>query len=379
MSIKVKQALTKCLTQIKNQTFDEDTIRTLLIVARDFIKEEGLVKELAHFIAHPVRDKGIFHKRVNNRYAKWKLVDEQFDKVKDNKDFFKTIETESQLSDFMLGAVQLESIDAKLFEILYVDGINDISEKHLLTYTGMGKTKAIELLKSSYEKKNNQYILRAIEIEEGIRRREKMVKTFGLEILGEAERKKVIEIIQKDLEIKGKIDLAKKQIDHLQKVIRGTIEFPSVFEENTLDKEIYSSISKLITQFNLDSTFLMATKKFRKDILLCIMTLLHDSTFKFYDGNQARTFLCFYREQTEEDFGKLDDINTIYAKGVLGLYITYKVFDKTNSHPLFISDLKIKDYINKSELDEKTDYLFNEIPWTTAIRQGKKLKLVKSD
>ncbi len=77
MSIKIKQALTESLIKIEKKEFDEKTIRTLLIVSREYLRYDGLVKELAHFIAHPKRNKGIFHKKVNSRYAKFKLIEEQ--------------------------------------------------------------------------------------------------------------------------------------------------------------------------------------------------------------------------------------------------------------------------------------------------------------
>ena len=70
MSIKIKQALTESLIKIEKKEFDEKTIRTLLIVSREYLRYDGLVKELAHFIAHPKSNKGIFHKKVNSRYAK---------------------------------------------------------------------------------------------------------------------------------------------------------------------------------------------------------------------------------------------------------------------------------------------------------------------
>ncbi|MCS4162945.1 hypothetical protein M2419_000008 [Sphingobacterium sp. BIGb0116] len=69
ISVKVKQAIESCLLKIKERTFDEDTIRTLLISTREYIKIDSIIRELAHFIAHPTRNQGIFHSKVNSRYA----------------------------------------------------------------------------------------------------------------------------------------------------------------------------------------------------------------------------------------------------------------------------------------------------------------------
>ena len=90
MSIKVKQGITKCLTNIEGGTFDEDTIRTLLILSREHLNNNSLIKEIAHFIAHIDRTQGIFHRKINSRYAKFKLTKEQVEKV-DIKELSKTI------------------------------------------------------------------------------------------------------------------------------------------------------------------------------------------------------------------------------------------------------------------------------------------------
>lgn len=377
MSVKIKQALTNCLTQIKNKTFDEDTIRTLLIVSREYIKDAGLLKELAHFIAHPIRDKGICHKKVNNRYAKWKLVDEQF---QNNIDILKNIKTEKELSDFMLGAIQVEEIDSKLFEIIYFDGINDISEKHLIEYTGFKRKEAIEYLKSFYVKKDNLYVLKTNEIEESIAKTERMIKHFGLDILDGEKKQEVLKVVKKNEETKSLILSVKAQMDNLQKVIRGTIEFSSIFSSNGLNKEIKSALSKLIDNFNLDKSFITSIEENKDDIQLCIMTLLHDSTFTFYDGNNARTYICFYLDapnDLEETKINYSSLESMQKKGVIALYITYQVFGKTNSYPLFVSDLKINKYFDLNESDIiDPDYMIMEVPWSTAIRIDKQLKLV---
>jgi hypothetical protein len=77
MSAKVKQAILQTLSKIEKDTYDEDTIRTLLILSREHIHSENLIRELAHFIAHSERNQGTFHRLINSRYAKLKLVDDQ--------------------------------------------------------------------------------------------------------------------------------------------------------------------------------------------------------------------------------------------------------------------------------------------------------------
>src|SRR5687768_1079333 len=116
MSVKIKQAITKCLQKIEDSIFDEDTIRTLLIVSREHIRNEGLLKELAHFIAHNERTQGMFHRAVNSRYTKFKVVRDWVRQL-DLKQLAAKIKTEDELSDFMLGGITVEKIEAKLFNI----------------------------------------------------------------------------------------------------------------------------------------------------------------------------------------------------------------------------------------------------------------------
>jgi hypothetical protein len=81
MSVKIRQGIIKCLEKIKASTFDEDTVRLLLILSREHIRGDGLMRELAHFIAHNERNQGIFHRRVNSRYAKFKVVSDHVRKA----------------------------------------------------------------------------------------------------------------------------------------------------------------------------------------------------------------------------------------------------------------------------------------------------------
>jgi len=71
--------------------------------------------ELAHFVAHPKRNQGLFHKKVNSRYAKLKLVDKQLLsedilKIQDN------IKSEEDLSNFMLGGTSTDKIESNYFK-----------------------------------------------------------------------------------------------------------------------------------------------------------------------------------------------------------------------------------------------------------------------
>ena len=116
MSIKIKQAIINCLDKITDETFDEDTIRMLLITSREHVGAEGLIKELTHFIVHSERNQGIFHRKVNSRYAKFKLVKDQVNKFDFEESKQRRINTEAELSDFMLGGISVEKVESTQFD-----------------------------------------------------------------------------------------------------------------------------------------------------------------------------------------------------------------------------------------------------------------------
>jgi hypothetical protein len=373
MSIKVKQSLLRCFDKIEDETFDEDTIRTLLIGSRDYIKGSSLIKELAHFIAHPIRNQGMFHKKLNARYAKLKLVDEQVSRFKMS-EILERIKTEDELSDFMLGGISVEKIESKLFEILYYDGLEDLPESHLQQYTGLNKNEVRNLFKQYYNKREGYYYLTT-------NKTENLLRTIKNQTTDKYDPEIDIDAANKLANAEDLIKKIKSRIDGIQKVVRGAIYYNSVFDTATLRQEIEIAILDIVNHFNIDIRFVEIVKNKIDDILLCIMALLHDSKFVFYDKNIARAFLCLYTEWNSKPADdKLSEKDNMFQKGVLALYITYKSGEKTTSIPLFVSKLAMKKYISKdSYMTTPSDLFKSEIKWIVANRVGKNLQLIDTN
>lgn len=370
MSIKVKQAIINSLTKVENDTFDEDTIRTLLIVSREHFKTHGLIKELAHFIAHTERTQGIFHKKINSRYAKYKLVNEQVAKV-DIGELSKSIKTEDELSDFMLGGVSVEKIEAKLFNILYSDGLDDLPESHLVKYTGFKKNEVKKFLEQFYIKKDGFYYITT-------NRTENLINAFKNLPLSKYNPVEDVEMAEQLRQAETAAKKVKSMMDGIQKVIRGAIFFNSVFETETFRNEIVSSFTQVIDKFKIDRKFIDDIKRNCNDILLCIMTLLHDSKFIFFDKNEARIFLCFYLDYNIEEAQKPDykPDEVLYEKGVVALFISGQSGHQTTTFPLFVSDLLIKQYLSCENFKANTMIRsMSETIWTTASRIDEHLQL----
>lgn len=367
MSVKVKQAIINSLSKVENKTFDEDTIRTLLISSREHFKTDGLIKELAHFIAHTERTQGIFHKKINSRYAKYKLVNEQVAKV-DIGELSKTIKTEDELSDFMLGGVSVEKIEAKLFNILYSDGLDDLPESHLVKYTGFKKSEAKKFLEQFYVKKDGFYYITT-------NRTENLINAFKSLPVSKYNPVEEVEITEQLRQAENAVKKVKATMDGIQKVIRGAIHFNSVFEMETFRNEIVKAISQVIDKFKIDRKYIHSIKENSDDILLCIMTLLHDSKFIFFDKQEAKIFLCFYLDYNYEEARKPDynSDEALYEKGVIALYISGQ---RTITFPLFVSDLPIKQYLSYENYKSKQmTSSMSETIWTTASRIDKRMQL----
>ncbi|WP_433836166.1 hypothetical protein [Flavobacterium anhuiense] len=368
MSIKIKNTLLTSLDKIKNDQFDEDTIRTLLITAREYLNYNGLIKELAHFIAHPQRNQGIFHRKVNTRYAKLKLAEEQMLKLGESVQL-SDLKTEEDLSDFLLGGVNIDKIETRLFEVLYKDGLDDLSEEHLLQYTGFNKKLAEQFLRQSYTKEQGHYLLNVLKSEKLMTFYDSFPKTDGE---GYVE---IEETVRKGREA---IRKTRENMNRLCSVLRGAIRFESVFSSEMISDDFHTNFSNVLKKFDLDLNYLNIIEDKLPEILLCLMALLHDASFEFYDKNVARVYLCTYlkSESRKGNDADLSAQDYLYSNGVLALYISYKFKNKTTHYPLFVSDLKIDSYIDYEDFSAvEVSALQTEILWFNAVRCGNRLKL----
>jgi hypothetical protein len=364
MSIKTKQAITKCLNKVVDNSFDEETLRLLLIISREHIKYNGLIKELAHFVAHSDRNQGMFHKQVNNRYAKQKLIDSQM-KAADAQELMGKIKTEEELSDFLLGGISIYKIESKLFRILYSDGLEDIPETHLLKYTNFNKVEVKELFDRHYHEAGGFHYLSTLKT------RLLNKKISELENTGDEDRKKIEEYRANSEVLIVRIE---RKIDQIQKVIRGAIYYTSVFDFETFDNEIVATLTMVIKSFAIDQKYIKVVKDRSQELLLCVMSLLHDSKFILYDKKDARNFLGFYLHPQDSDNSENQDTRTIYENGFLALFTCGA---GSVTFPLYVSDLLIKDYISADEFQKNPELKnFSESPWITAERIDDKLRLV---
>lgn len=245
-SVKLRNSIIEKLDAIKGASFDETTIKGLLIDIREYIRGAAILRELADFIAHPKRDRGISHKLLNSRYAKLSLVEEQMKKLDENNGW-ENVKTEWDYSNAVLCSISTDRIESRLFKILFVDGIEDVSEGHLKKYYKMGRKEILKMLENSY------------------------FESDGFHILKNLKNRAVI--------------------DDILKFIRGAVSGKAAFSESSLVKDFDQAIKMTITKFDIEPSYMAAINGHINDILLCIISLLHDARLTFYDGHEARIFL----------------------------------------------------------------------------------------
>lgn len=313
-SIKLKNSIHSRLEKIKNVSFTEDDIKLLLIDIRETIKEESLLREFADFIAHPTRNQGIFNKALNSRYLKLKLIDDQKDKL--TIELQKDIKTERQLTDFLLSGIDITKVGRRLFEVLFKDGLNDISEKVFKKHYPLSKKQVLKLITDSYQldTKNQFYEL-------------KNLKSFNV-------------------------------VEDALKFIRGTIQANAVFSQQTFEKEITTATSRVINLMGFDSSYSVAIKKNLKEILLCILCLLHDAKFVFHDGHIGSCFLSIYPN------GNLSPSSSPEKNSLISLISD----DIGMLMPIFISNIKITDHLDLEQNDFANLKHMEKMPWITTSR-----------
>lgn len=306
------------IQKIENSLFDEDDTKLLLIEIREKLRGDKFLKEVCHFIAHPDRDKGICHEKVDTRYAKLKFVDENVKKVLTSEFMEKNKgKPERFFTDAMLNYIRTEKIEAKLFELLILSGINDIENELYQKYYRLTKKQVRRLICGAYEKVNGYYMLKT---------------TLTI----------------------NEIHL----IDDLLKFIRGTITGKPIFTAEEIFVDFIVGLKRLSAEINYRTSF-EKIKKNKDDLIVCIISLLHDSTFKLFDGNIGYGFISVISDNDDN------------------LEICLVTFSGNYSFVSITTGIPAKNYIDCT-FDEMIECKFKRLPWNNCIRDKEnKLKLTK--
>lgn len=309
--------LTTRISSLENGTFIEDDIKLLLIEIRERLKNETFLREICDFVAHSDRSKGICHKKVDVRYAKLKLFEENTQK-KFTPEFVENNKTKpwSFFTDTMLDYIQASKIEKFLFELLIISGIDDIDNELFVKHYRLSKREVKKLVTDSYK------------LNEGFYTPKTTITTKNFILL-----------------------------DDLLKFIRGTITGRPAFTE----KEIVNDFIVGIKNFCKEIDYKVDYDKINNnssDLIICIISILHESTFKLFDGTIGNGFLSLHPK----------DIDTVIC-----------LMSKTGKYtlPLITTDISARQYIDY-DLEIIKQFEYKSLPWNNCIRdKNGKLKLIK--
>lgn len=82
---KIRFSVMKRIAVIASDSFSQDDVKLLLIELREYLPKQSLIKEIAHFVAHPDRDRGIIHETVNYAYNRCRVLFRQLEGNKTGK------------------------------------------------------------------------------------------------------------------------------------------------------------------------------------------------------------------------------------------------------------------------------------------------------
>lgn len=311
--IKIIQRIKK----IELGTFDEDDVKLLLIEIREKLRGETFLREVCHFIAHSDRDKGICHKKVDVRYAKYKFVREHTQKVL-TKEFIEENKNRPErfFTDTMLSYIDSKKIEKDKFELLIISGIDDLENEMFQKYYKLSKKQVKKLITKAYRLSNGFYIPKTT-------------------------------ITSKEFQ----------SIDDILKFIRGTITGRPAFTEKDIINDFLKGLKRLTLKMDYKVDFDLI-KKNKSDLIVCVISLLHHSTFKLFDGEIGKGFISLHPDEDEPKICLMSNSNGFTL-------------------PLITTEIKANNYLD-FEIDKIREYEFNELPWCNSHRdENNNLKLIK--
>lgn len=262
---KIKISIEKRLLDIQSAKFNQDTIKLFLIETREYLSNKSALREIAHFIAHPERDRGEILETVNYAYNRSRVLFRQLEGKKSGK------------------GLELD------INNLPVDIYDTVSWHHSKIKPNLSK-------------------------------------------LGKF--KKAFIFIREDQVYRPKKPITKKIIKTIQEAI-GILSFQPALSQF----EIIDEIALTLKNIGFDQYSKVVMKE-QNDIMICLLSMLHQSFFKLKDGNTAEAYLSNDPIVNDLD-GKVyisASVKTEFSKAAIGF-------------TLISSDVTIKESFSKSMIN----------------------------
>ena len=320
MNSKASKKLKERLETINSGTFDEDEIKLLLIEIRDYLQGESILREVCDFIAHPKRNRGICHKRIDSRYAKQFFAKKRTEELTNEKVFENNQDKPwGFFSDKILDYIKTDKIEKTLFETIIKEGIEEIDDELFQKHYGLSKNDVKSIVSKFYIRNKNDYYL--------------------------------------------KEDISEKAyffIDDLLKFIRGTFTGKSAFDQVEIETDILNAIVRLTSELSM-TVDLNEFKKHLPDIVVCILCIIHDTDFELFDKKIGKSYLSIHPTKDNKTYN-------------LGLVVNADNF----IFQIVSTSIDVKDYVDTIE-NELDSFSMRPIPWCFSTRDNNgKLRLTKN-
>lgn len=321
MNSKRKTQIYTSLKKLENGSFEENDIRLLLIEIRDLLEAESFLWEICNFVAHPNRDKGICHNRVNSRHAKMQFIKDGTEKLK--REGIIELNTDKDwgfFSDKILDYIQTPKIEKKLFDIIILEGIEEIDNERFLEFYKMSKSKIRDLIIKAYKKENGYYVISE--------------------------------------KIDNKLYLL---IDDLLKFIRGTITGKSAFQQEDIEEDLMQGITRIIRNENFEIDVSEIANQL-EGVVVCIICILHEANFTLFDNSSAKSYMTINK----------------YDRAKPGEVLNLNLYADANNFcfPVITTRINSLHYINAT-YEELEKFECKEMPWINAMRNNEKLQLIE--
>lgn len=138
LNLKQISSVLHYFNKIKQDEFDEYTIKSLLIDIRDSLPMDSVLREICHFVAHPLeRDRGITHSKIDRYYCQFKYVN---------------------LLNAKVYEFPVNQMTKKEFDV-FCDIILNTNEDFFFHESAMTPTDAINSLNGCYKNKDGKRVL----------------------------------------------------------------------------------------------------------------------------------------------------------------------------------------------------------------------------
>jgi hypothetical protein len=247
---KIQSSISEHLSAISGGSFDENTVKLLLVDLREMVAHTSHLKEICHFIAHPERDKGLFHNKILSRYERINYIQDIFEKLD-----FKAAKPGMQFEDLFFqqaGYEFYERIAKRYFEIVFIDGLDDFEDSFYNLVFNCSKDEIAKIISQSYKKKDGHYLLRS-----------------------------------KDL----------SKVKKIMSILHTSIQFRPILTEKEFIGELVQAILLVSPQLDIEMEYADKLALHADDIFACVLCLLHDVNFIHHSDVIGSSFLSISKNK----------------------------------------------------------------------------------